>query len=289
MKRIDILGFPIDSLTKEDFLVWLADTVSKNEKKQVVTVYSSFLVWAQKNPNFAGILKNSSLNLADGIGLLAAADFLNEKQFFAVPIVSDLENLIRGFLVGLKVLSHRPFKMIPERLSGADLTWELLEFSRQRGWRVFLLGGRKGVLEKLKEKWKKESKIREGELSLQLEIDEGPDRVEKATLEETKILINKINNFQPHLLLVSFGPIKQEEWIDRYLPSLKVNVAMGVGGSFDLLAGLVKRAPLIMQKAGLEWFWRLIVEPRNLTKAGAAFPIFPFLIALERRKMIKSA
>jgi len=92
-------------------------------------------------------------------------------------------------------------------------------------------------------------------------------------------LIERINAAKPHLLLVAFGAPKQDMWIDQHLKNLPtVRVAMGVGGTFDFLAGKIKRAPAFMRSLGLEWLWRLLQEPRRIGRIWRAVIVFPVLI-----------
>ena len=91
--------------------------------------------------------------------------------------------------------------------------------------------------------------------------------------------IERINATKPHLLLVAFGAPKQDLWVDQYLKNLPtVRVAMGVGGTFDFLAGKIKRAPAFMRSLGLEWLWRLMQESRRIGRIWRAVVVFPLLV-----------
>jgi N-acetylglucosaminyldiphosphoundecaprenol N-acetyl-beta-D-mannosaminyltransferase len=84
----------------------------------------------------------------------------------------------------------------------------------------------------------------------------------------------------PDILFVALGAPKQERWIFENLNKLEsVKLAMGVGGAFDFLSGKTKRAPLWMRKIGLEWFWRLIIEPRRVKRIIDAVIVFPVIFA----------
>jgi N-acetylglucosaminyldiphosphoundecaprenol N-acetyl-beta-D-mannosaminyltransferase len=94
-------------------------------------------------------------------------------------------------------------------------------------------------------------------------------------------IIAKINECKPHLLLVAFGAPKQDEWIAKYLPQIpSVKVAMGIGGTFDFIAGTQTRAPKIMRKFGLEWLYRLVREPKRFKRIFNAVIVFPWLCFL---------
>ncbi|HEX7588440.1 MAG TPA: WecB/TagA/CpsF family glycosyltransferase, partial [Anaerolineae bacterium] len=97
--------------------------------------------------------------------------------------------------------------------------------------------------------------------------------------EEENEIVARIRGSNARILLVAYGPPKQELWIARNAPRLQgVSVAMGVGGTFDTLAGIVPRAPAWMQRAGFEWTYRLLREPRRI-KRQMAIPYFMWLVA----------
>jgi len=103
------------------------------------------------------------------------------------------------------------------------------------------------------------------------------------TEKEMPSLLKKIRETRPHILLVALGAPKQEYWIKKHLRETGVPVAIGVGGSFDVIAGHVKRAPLWVQKAHLEWLYRLLKEPWRY-KRMLSLPRFMGLIWQESRK-----
>lgn len=109
----------------------------------------------------------------------------------------------------------------------------------------------------------------------------GTQDISKETKEERKRVINKINDFRPHLLFVAYGAPYQELWIAKNLPLLRARVAMGVGGAFDYLAGKVPRAPKWIRNMGLEWLYRLIREPWRL-KRQLALVKFIWLVLNEK-------
>ncbi len=94
-----------------------------------------------------------------------------------------------------------------------------------------------------------------------------------------------VNASGAKLLLVAYGAPKQDEWIDRYLKEMPgVRVAMGIGGSFDFIAGRIERAPVGMQKMGLEWLWRLIQQPSRFPRIWNAVVRFPLLIVRDHHE-----
>lgn len=102
--------------------------------------------------------------------------------------------------------------------------------------------------------------------------------------EDAPTIIDAVNASGAKLLLVAYGAPKQDEWIDRHLPEMPgVRVAMGIGGTFDFIAGRIQRAPAVLQTLGLEWLWRLIQEPSRFPRIWNAVVRFPLLLRSERR------
>ena len=96
-------------------------------------------------------------------------------------------------------------------------------------------------------------------------------------------LIGRINDAAPRILLVALGQGKQEKWIFAHLDKLpSVKLAVGVGGSFDYISGLTPRAPKFLRRAGLEWLYRLIREPKRWPRILNAIIVFPLLILKEK-------
>ncbi len=91
-----------------------------------------------------------------------------------------------------------------------------------------------------------------------------PPFAERFSDEENAKMIGMINKARPNVLWVSLTAPKQDFWIHEHFDKLDVNIAIGVGGAFEVAAGLIKRAPNWMQKSGMEWFYRFINEPKRL-------------------------
>ncbi len=151
-------------------------------------------------------------------------------------------------LVWASRLLGRPLKA---RVTGVDTLVALGGLAANRGWRLYLLGAAEGVAERASQV------LRDRYPALQvvgaLAGSPSPDDEDKLT--------QAIQASRPDVLLVAFGHPTQDLWIARNLTRLGVSVAMGVGGSFDFIAGLAARAPRWMRRLGLEWLYRLIREP----------------------------
>lgn len=168
-----------------------------------------------------------------------------------------------GILWAARLNGH-PLK---ERVSGCDMVFHLCERASREGQRIFLLGAAPGVADAAAEKLK--------ERYPGLTIAGTQHGYFKP--EETESVVDAIRNTQPDLLFVAFGIPKQEKWIRRYMEKLQVPVCMGVGGSFDVISGNVKRAPKWMQRHGLEWVYRLASNPKKIGKV-MTLPRFVIMI-----------
>jgi len=164
---------------------------------------------------------------------------------------------------------------VPERVAGFDLMHELLREGERRRWSAYLLGARQDVVEEVARRLAERyplvriAAFRNGYF--------GP--------EEDAAVVAAIREAAPDLLFVARDALTtQEPWIARFKQELGVPVMMGVGGSFDVIAGRTKRAPVLFQKLGLEWFYRLIRQP---SRAGrmAALPRFVLKVARAGRKL----
>ncbi|MGQ9512170.1 WecB/TagA/CpsF family glycosyltransferase [Thermodesulfitimonas sp.] len=156
---------------------------------------------------------------------------------------------------------------LPERVTGIDLLVALCDRAAAEGWRVFFLGGQPGVAAAAA------GRLREQYPGL---VVAGEHHGYFAASEEAMVL-EKIKAATPQLLFVGLGAPKQERWIYKYRQELKNVVAMGVGGSFDVLSGRTKRAPAWMRRWGLEWLGRLFYEPRRWRRM-LVLPRFALLV-----------
>jgi N-acetylglucosaminyldiphosphoundecaprenol N-acetyl-beta-D-mannosaminyltransferase len=143
---------------------------------------------------------------------------------------------------------------IPERVAGVDLMARLLTAAGEHRLRVYFLGARREVVAALAE--------RSRALYPGIEIAGFHDGY--FGRDDHLRLVEEIRASAAHMLFVGMPSPFKETWCERHRQRLNVPVIMGVGGSFDVLAGFIKRAPHWVQSLGLEWFWRLLMEPRKL-------------------------
>lgn len=143
---------------------------------------------------------------------------------------------------------------LPGRVNGTDLMDKLLERANEKGYRIFFFGAKEEVLQGVLEVVRKEypgaqiAGYQHGYF----------------TGSEESAIVDKIQRSHADILFIAFGTPQKELWVKRYLAAMEVPIVHGVGGSFDVLAGVIPRAPLWMQRNGLEWFFRLHQEPHRM-------------------------
>jgi N-acetylglucosaminyldiphosphoundecaprenol N-acetyl-beta-D-mannosaminyltransferase len=143
---------------------------------------------------------------------------------------------------------------LPERVAGIDLFTNLVAKAADKRWRVFFLGAREEVVTRVVDTMK----------ARHPDLEVAGFRNGYWSEEEEVQVVERIRAANPDLLFVAISSPKKEEFLGRYLQRMQIPFSMGVGGSFDVIAGLTKRAPVWMQKSGLEWFYRFTQEPRRL-------------------------
>jgi N-acetylglucosaminyldiphosphoundecaprenol N-acetyl-beta-D-mannosaminyltransferase len=147
-------------------------------------------------------------------------------------------------------------RALPGRVAGIDLMEQLFELAEREGYRIFILGARSDVLDKALE----ELRSRHPRLVVAGHRDGYFDD------SESEAVAAQVRESSTDILFVAMSSPKKEYWLGRHGRELGVPLVMGVGGSIDVLAGLTRRAPLLMQRLGLEWLFRLLQEPRRLLR-----------------------
>ncbi|PIT87774.1 MAG: glycosyltransferase [Candidatus Magasanikbacteria bacterium CG10_big_fil_rev_8_21_14_0_10_40_10] len=238
---MNILGVRIDENDLVSALREVRGFLTGRQGKMIFTPNPEMLVDARKDEYFKKVLNSGDLNICDGRGVELAG---------------------QGRL---------------RRIAGVDFMMEICALSAQDSQSVYLLGSKS---DKILAKTKAELKTRFPGLSV-VGYDRGP--VFKNNIGRLKDdfakTINKINMVRPNILFVAFGHGKQEKWIYQNLAGLpSVKIAMGVGGAFDYVSGHVRRAPAWMRRMGLEWLFRLILQPWRIGRIFKAGVIFPFYL-----------
>jgi len=168
-----------------------------------------------------------------------------------------------GVVVAASLLGLGRMKRVP----GSELMPEICNLSARKGYRIFLFGGRPEVNEKV--------------AKILVERYKGIQIVGRQSgyFEDNEIesIIESINMSEAQILFVALGSPKQELWMHKYLKNTTVKVCQGVGGTFDVIAGEVKRAPNAFRKVHLEWLYRLLANPRRIIRQ-TALPKFVFAV-----------
>ena len=265
-KKVSILGTGVSMVKKSEVVQLLGKWVGRGSRRAfIVTANAEILMWAQKHPDYRGVIGKADLVIADGFGLMPA--------YWWTHYVFD-----QGVSLGKKLTVldwWRGFGEL-ERVPGRILVEELCALSARQGWRVFFLGGAAGVAEVAAEKMRKRYQSRKS--GFKIMAWEGSKEAENETIQEWVEAQRKINSFRPHFLMVAFGHPKQEEWIFRHLKDLEVGAAMGVGGTFDYLAGNASLPSGIWGVVGLEALYRLLREPKRWRRVFTALVEFPMAV-----------
>lgn len=192
----------------------------------IVTVNSEFIVNSNRNAKFRDIV-NSNIATFDG----------------QLPYL-------------LAKLKNRTVKF--EKISGSDFIYDACAYSKAHSLRVYLLGGNElsntGAVTALRERY-----------GIEVDGYSPPYRPYPFDDQHNRAILESIALFKPHFLFVGFGAMKQEFWIDEHkqtLEAIGVRWAVGCGGTFDFVSGRIPRAPVFMQRLGLEGVYRLLREPQ---------------------------
>lgn len=260
VKNKSILGVKFSDISNKD----LIDLILKNKEEFIYinTPNPEILVAANKSETYKSVINKADIVLIDGIGILWALYIKNRLSNF--PIIFKV---ILGYL-SLILIPFKKFNINGiERITGTDTLDNVLKNASQNN-KIYLLGARPNIANKLKEKYEKIN----SNLKIAGTCHYSPS--------ESKLIIDKINKSNANILFVAYGAPKQEIWITENIKYLKnIKIAIGVGGAFDYLSGTTKRAPKLMRKLGLEWMFRLALEPRaRLKRIYTATIVFPYKV-----------
>lgn len=224
--RVAIGRARIDDVTMSEAIAHLCQLVAAGHPEYVVTPNVDHLVKLEDDPHFRMIYDQAALVLADGMPLLWASRLLGTP--------------------------------LRAKVSGSDLFVEFAAEAARRGLRLYFLGGRSGAAARAAEV------LTERFPGLVVcGVDSPPFGFDRDEAQNHRV-VARIRAARPDVLFVGLGAPKQEKWIHRWRLAAGVPVSIGVGVSFEFVAGLVQRAPRWMQRTGLEWAWRLLMEPRRL-------------------------
>jgi N-acetylglucosaminyldiphosphoundecaprenol N-acetyl-beta-D-mannosaminyltransferase len=272
--KADILGLQINTESKHKILIELEQRIAANTKTFVVTPYSEFFYYSAKDYRFRQLLNNADFALPDGVALQWLGEYLKKPLTASDYYAKIFQSLWQEFASGLEIIfkNNQNSWLIPERISGADFFWDILESAARNKRSVFLLGGFGDTAAIVAQKALKKHP------SLHLEFS--------AANPNDPMGIETINNFSADYLLVAYGPVKQEYWIADHFQQLNVKIAIGVGGTFDYVAGKKSRAPKFVRSAGFEWLYRLITQPYRVVRIWHA--TFSLALGALRHKVFET-
>ncbi|MBU6447724.1 WecB/TagA/CpsF family glycosyltransferase [Patescibacteria group bacterium] len=250
----EIFGIKITAQKKDKVLEQIKQRITESRKTFVVTPYSEFFYRSFHDYEFKDILNSADIALPDGISVLWLAYYfsipLTAKRFY----IKALQAFWQLITSGLCIL-FRPYKIrsvVHEKISGSDFFWDLAELAHKNNYSLLLLGGFGDT----------------SEIAAKKIAAKYPGiRVYSSNTEpddpRTPILIN---NKKPDILMVAYGPVKQEKWIHKSMADLDAKIFIGLGGTFDYVAGKKSFAPKFIRDAGLEWLYRLITQPTRISR-----------------------
>lgn len=240
LSRIEILGIGIDAVLPSGVITRISEYLTLNSLDSA----------GEQTP-----AKNTSslfhVVTADSLALVRAGEderFKNSMQRAALVVPDGAGVVWAADFLGTP---------LPGRVPGVALVSQICEAAGKSGWKIFFIGGRPGIAEQAADRLQKEHSIKV------CGIEHGyftPDSAEEETVLE------KIANAHPDIVFVALGVPRQEFFIARLRNCLKRGVAIGVGGSFDVISQTLPRAPYWMQRFGIEWLFRLWLEPRRFMR-----------------------
>ncbi len=225
VEPVRVLGLPLSPLSMAESLDAVDRMIADGRPNYGVTANLNYAMLTAETPGLAAFNERAALVLADGMPLVWAARHLG-----------------------------RP---LPGRVAGSDLVPALCRRAAERGHRVFLLGGAPGIADRAAER------LRADNPGLIIAGTACPP-FRPLTADETETLMAQIRTSGAHLLFVAIGQPRGELWIAEHLGRMGVPAAFQIGATLDFLAGRVARAPKWVGRVGLEWVFRLVLEPRRL-------------------------
>jgi N-acetylglucosaminyldiphosphoundecaprenol N-acetyl-beta-D-mannosaminyltransferase len=179
-----------------------------------------------------------------------------------------------GIVLAARLVGGR----FPARVTGSDALDHIAAYAATNGWRLFLLGAAVGIAEKTA------AILTERYPDLQIAGTYAGSPAPK----DADVIIERINQSDADVLFVAYGAPRQDLWIAQYRDRLQVHVALGVGGAFDYVAGVVPRAPGWMCRIGLEWLYRLLRQPSRWRRM-LRLPVFLWLVWRNRTRPLHTA
>jgi N-acetylglucosaminyldiphosphoundecaprenol N-acetyl-beta-D-mannosaminyltransferase len=242
--RVDVLGVGISAIGPDAAVAEITRWITDGVRHYVCVTGVHGVMEAWRHPELIHIHNRSGLTTPDGMPMVWAARLAGAKHV--------------------------------QRVYGPDLMLALCERAAERGWRCYMYGGTEQVVNQLHDR------LTARFPGLRIVGAYSPP-FRELTIDEDESAIRAINAAKPDILWVGLGTPKQERWMAVHRGRLEVPVIIGVGAAFNIHAGTLRQAPRWMQKSGLEWLFRLAVEPRRLWRRYLR-NIPGFLLAISRRR-----
>ena len=248
----EIFGVRLHHLDSERQLRELCARFLRGDRTvRIFTPNPEILLRARDDPAYAEVLRSADLALPDGTG---------------VALVETLR-------------TRRPVRRWP----GVEIAETLVRIGAEKDAIIAFVGGRHGVAERAAHRWRQRLPgVRIHVVGADATITEG-GFAQTAELDDD--LTRSVAVLSPAIVLVAFGAPKQERWIAQHAASIPTaRIMIGIGGSFDMWATELPRAPSLLRSLGLEWAWRLALEPRRWPRMVRATIVFPLRVLLDRQK-----
>ena len=239
---VRVWNTPFDRVTMQESIDRIGELVNRREPSYVITANLNYVMLNNKENDLADVTEQAALVVADGNPIVMRAK-LGDKQ-------------------------------LPERVAGSEMIYHLADAAAKNGWSIYFLGGEEGVAEICA------NRLTEMYPGMKIAgVESPPFRV--LTEQEQLQQDARIQTSGADILLVAFGQPKGEKWIADNHKRLGVPVSIQLGASFDFVAGNIMRAPKFWQAIGMEWFYRMVNDPRRLVKRYAANGAFLFGALIE--------
>lgn len=226
MTKVQLFDIQFDNFDFDDLLDFMDQAIANQKPSYVLTCNVDHLMKLESDSLFKTIYEEADVIVADGVPLVWASRIL-----------------------------HKPLK---KKVSGSDMLQELGRALEERQYRLFFLGAADGVAEAARLELLKKFP------HLQVVGCYSPSYGFETNDIENEQIVSMLKEVRPDIVLVGVGAPKQEKWIYKHYQDYRVPVSIGVGATFDFLSGTVKRAPVLFQRTGFEWLWRLCQEPSRL-------------------------
>lgn len=226
--KVNICGTGISNVSLPETMLLFDQWIETRQKKRICVTPVNCVLWAAHNPTLQNLYNEADLTLCDGVPLIWASKLLGSP--------------LKG------------------RVTGLDLLPQYLKHTSQKGYSNFFLGAKPGIAALLQKKYEQDYPY------IRISGIYSPLFAEKFSEEENLKMIGLINEAKPDIVWVSLTAPKQDYWIYEHIQALDAKIVIGIGGAFEVAAGTIPRAPMFMQKNGLEWLYRLYKEPTRLFK-----------------------